>query len=81
MTTDEIKYYETFTDMFANEGWKQFIDEMTNNIKLINNIEVTKDSDDLNFRKGQLNVLAYCLNFEAQVDNVLTMEAEESEAA
>ena len=63
------EYYNKYLDLFTNDGWKQLIEELRQNALAINSVEATKDSDDLYIRKGQLNVLAYLLNFESTVNN------------
>jgi|TARA_R100000353_G_scaffold6416_1_gene8563 hypothetical protein len=63
------EYYNKYFDLFTNDGWKQLIEELRQNALAINSVEATKDSDDLYIRKGQLNVLAYLLNFESTVNN------------
>ena len=42
--------------------------EFTNNALSINSVEAAKDADDMNFRKGQLNILAHLLNLETLVN-------------
>ena len=61
-------YFRNFTELFRSEGWKQFTDEVKANVVLVNNIELTKDEQDLFFRKGQLAVMDNILNLETQVD-------------
>ena len=39
-----------------------------NNAVQINSVEAAKDVDDMNFRKGQLNVLAHLLNMKTIVE-------------
>ena len=63
------KYYENFFDLFAQVGWKQFIDELKQNAAVMNSVEATKDANDLYFRKGQLNVLAFVINLEDSIRN------------
>jgi hypothetical protein len=58
------QYYNKYFDLFNTDGWKQLIEELQQNALLINSVEATKDENDLYVRKGQLNVLAYILNFE-----------------
>lgn len=58
------KYYNKYFDLFNTDGWKQLIEELQQNALVINSVEATKDENDLYVRKGQLNVLAYILNFE-----------------
>ena len=61
-------YYRNFKRMFASDGWKQLQEDLTNNAAMVNSVELTKDNDDLRFRKGQLAVIANLLNLEAQID-------------
>ncbi len=58
------QYYNKYFDLFNNPGWKQLIEELQQNALVINSVEATKDENELYVRKGQLNVLAYILNFE-----------------
>jgi len=69
MDQDTQKYYECYFDLFNNPGWKQLIEELKQNALVINSVEATKDQNDLYVRKGQLNVLAYILNFETTTNN------------
>jgi hypothetical protein len=63
------QYYNKYFDLFRTDGWKQLIEELTQNALVINSVEATKDVNDLYLRKGQLNVLAYILNFETTTNN------------
>ena len=63
------QYYNKYFDLFATAGWKQLIEELQQNALVINSVEATKDQNDLYVRKGQLNVLAYILNFENTTNN------------
>ena len=58
------QYCNKYFDLFGTAGWKQLIEELQQNALVINSVETTKDENDLYVRKGQLNVLAYILNFE-----------------
>ena len=65
--------------MFRSEGWKQLISDIQSNVIQINSVEMTTDNDNLNFRKGQLAILATVLNLETQIDNAHEQaESEES---
>jgi len=63
------QYYNKYFDLFRTDGWKQLIEELQQNAFVINSVEATKDKNDLYVRKGQLNVLAYILNFESATNN------------
>lgn len=69
MDKETEEYYNKYFDLFTNDGWKQLIEELRQNAFAINSVEATKDSNDLYIRKGQLNILAYLLNFESTVNN------------
>jgi len=61
------EYYDNYFSLFTTDGWKQLTQEFGNNAVSINSVEATKDSNDMFFRKGQLNVLAHLLNMETIV--------------
>ena len=68
--TKELElYYERYFDLFRSEGWKQLIEELKQNAAVVNSVEATKDSNDMYFRKGQLNVLAHLINLESIILN------------
>tara|TARA_B100001059_G_scaffold50686_1_gene43963 strand:- start:4041 stop:4289 length:249 start_codon:yes stop_codon:yes gene_type:complete len=69
MEKEVEKYYNKFFDLFTTDGWKQLIEELKHNAISVNSVEAVKDSDDMYFRKGQLNILAFLLNLESTVNN------------
>ena len=79
MTPELEKYYNTYFDLFRSEGWKQLIEELTQNAVVINSVEATKDVDDMYFRKGQLNVLAHVINLETVINNTFEEQSKEQE--
>ena len=64
---DLEQYYNTYRDLFANEGFKLLVQDLANNANVINSVEATKDSNDMYFRKGQLSIIANIINLEAQI--------------
>ena len=78
-------YYRNASDMFATEGWKTLMSDLTNNANNINSVEYTKDGEDLHFRKGQLSVLASIITLETQLqaaeEQALAEEEDQDEAA
>ena len=71
------RYFNTYFELFSQEGWKQLTGEFESNGNVINSVEATKDVDDMYFRKGQLNVIAHLVNFEYSVEQAYS-EAKES---
>ena len=65
MKPETETYYNNYFDIFNTDGWKQLLEDFKSNANIINSVEATKDVDDMFFRKGQLNVLAHLINFEA----------------
>lgn len=66
MTPEEQKYYETYFDLFALDGWKQFIEEIR---EIVDNqrIEDIKDGEHLQYIKGERNALKRVLRFEGGI--------------
>jgi hypothetical protein len=58
------KEFDSFFDLFRNDGYKRLIEQLSNQISLIDNLMDTKDLDDLRIRQGQLSVLKQLINFE-----------------
>jgi hypothetical protein len=60
-------YYDAIMDMIQTDGWKYLTSDLQNNAVNINSVEQTKDLEDLNFRKGQLNVMGNLFGLESQL--------------
>ena len=69
MNQETQKYYDNYFSLFMTDGWKQLTEDFSGNVANINSVESTKDAEDLQFRKGQLNILAYLLNLEHIITN------------
>ena len=54
---DLQKYYEERFDMMATKGWKDLVADIELMMDERNSLMATKSLDELNFRKGQLDVL------------------------
>ncbi len=68
MDQETQKYYDNYFSLFMTDGWKQLMEDFGGNVANINSVEATKDSEDLQFRKGQLNILANLLNMESIIN-------------
>jgi len=67
MDQETQQYYDAYFSLFITDGWKQLVQDFSNNALQINSIEAAKDADDMFFRKGQLSVLAHLINMETIV--------------
>jgi len=54
---DLQEYYEARFDMMATKGWIDLLADIEKIIEERNNLLATKSIEELNFRKGQLDVL------------------------
>lgn len=66
MSPEDQKYYDNYFDLFANDGWKQFKDEIT---EILDNhrIEDIKNEAHLAFVKGERDGLRRVLRFETAI--------------
>ena len=60
-------YYFHLKAMFRSEGWKLFLEDLKDSAEAVDSIEHTKTLEELYLRKGQLSVIANCLNHEEQI--------------
>lgn len=67
MDQETQTYYDQYFSLFLTDGWKQLIQDFSDNALQINSLESVKDANDMHFRKGQLNVLAHLINMETIV--------------
>jgi predicted house-cleaning noncanonical NTP pyrophosphatase (MazG superfamily) len=51
------EYYEARFDMMSTKGWKDLLADVEKMIEERNNLMATKSLEELNLRKGQLDVL------------------------
>jgi len=52
------------------DGFQTLLKELRDQVENINSVEYTRDANDLFFRKGQLNVIAYMLNLEQTINRI-----------
>jgi len=71
------EYTRSMKEMFRSKGWEYFINDIRSGVPNVNSVEVTKDAEDLFFRKGQLAVMANILNLEAQLEGVIEQRSQE----
>ena len=51
------EYYDNAFDMMASKGWKDLLEDFDKLKTNINDVTLTTDTQDLFFRKGQLDIL------------------------
>jgi hypothetical protein len=69
MTDNDLEqFYGDIKEMCNTAGYKAFCAELEAQVNNINSVEYTKNADDLNFRKGQLNIIRTFLNLEMSIE-------------
>jgi hypothetical protein len=61
--------FDSFFDLFRNDGYKRLIEQLSIQLSLIDNLMDTKDLDDLRIRQGQMSVLKQLIDFENTTRN------------
>jgi len=74
---DTQQYFDRYFDLFASEGWKQFIEDMEGNRELMSDLMTVKDANDLFYRKGQVDILNRIVNFQDSIENAHKVVANE----
>jgi len=65
MDKELVQYYEASFNTFSTQGWKDLMEDFKTLKSSINDISATTDSNNLFFRKGQLDILDLVLNRKA----------------
>ncbi len=78
MTPEDNKYYEAFFDLFNTDGWKQFVEEVTEAHSAYQ-IENLNSEKELFFAKGERSTLQRIINFENGIEAAYASITEETE--
>mgnify|MGYP003126888657 FL=1 len=78
MTPELETYFNNYNELFNHKGFKQLLDELSNNIKNISNVQAIKDLEELFFRKGQIAAFNAVINIEGTIE-AARQQAEEEE--
>ena len=62
-------YYDALFDMFASNGWKEFIADMEFALDALDNIEAVDNEKQLFITQGQIKVLRSVVNFQSAIEN------------
>jgi len=61
-------YFNNYNELFNLSGFKQLLDELSNNIKTLSNVQNIKDLEELFFRKGQITAFTAIINIQGTID-------------
>ena len=68
MTPELETYFDNYNELFNHDGFKQLLDELSNNIKTLSNVQNIKDLEELFFRKGQITAFTAIINIQGTID-------------
>ena len=68
MTPELETYFNNYNELFNSEGFKQLVQELSNNATQLADIQTVKDLEDLHFRKGQVSAFATVINLQATIE-------------
>jgi len=67
MTPELETYFNNYNELFNHSGFKQLLEELSNNIEKLSDLTSIKDVEELFFRKGQLAAFNAVINLEGTV--------------
>lgn len=79
MNEADIKHYEQIQEMLMTDGWKNVEKELSDLVEAIGSIEAVKNSDELFYKKGQLNIANLIMSLPHTVDSTLDVLKEDSQ--
>jgi len=69
MDRELTTYYENLLDLFTRDGWKQFIEDIQDNLEILADINTIPDEKQFWFRRGQLEAVQRILSYESSIKN------------
>jgi len=67
MTPELEEYFDNYNQLFNHAGYKQLVEELSNNAKQLADIQTVKDQEEFFYRKGQVAALATVINLESTI--------------
>ena len=67
MTPELEEYFDNYNTLFNHPGFKQLVEELSNNARQLADLQTVKDQEELFYRKGQVAALATVINLEATI--------------
>ena len=61
-------YFDNYNELFNHEGFKQLLQEWSNNAQQLADIQSVKDVEELFYRKGRVAALATVINLQGTIE-------------
>lgn len=68
MTPELETYYNNYNELFNHKGFKQLLEDVSDNVERLDDIQAVKDVEDLFFRKGQITAFNSIINLEGTIE-------------
>ena len=68
MNTELETYFDNYNELFNHNGFKQLVQELSDNALRLADIQSVKDVEDLHFRKGQVAAFATVINLQGTIE-------------
>jgi hypothetical protein len=69
MDEELANYYNNLLTLFATDGWKQFQEDISDNMEILQDITTIPDEKQFWFRRGQIEAVQRILNYEDAIVN------------
>jgi len=69
MDKDLQDYYENLLDLFTTPGWKQYIEDISDNMEMLQDITTIQDEKQFWHRRGQLEAVSRIIQYESSIKN------------
>ena len=69
MDKDLQNYYENLLDLFTTPGWKQYIEDISDNMEILQDITTIQDEKQFWHRRGQLEAVSRIIQYESSIKN------------
>jgi hypothetical protein len=69
MDKDLQDYYENLLDLFTTPGWKQFVEDISDNMEMLQDITTIQDEKQFWHRRGQLEAVSRIIQYESSIKN------------
>ena len=69
MDKDLQNYYENLLDLFTTPGWKQYIEDISDNMEMLQDITTIQDEKQFWHRRGQLEAVSRIIQYESSIKN------------
>lgn len=61
-------YFNNYFDLFASNGWQQFVQEINETLSSVNDLGAISDANEFFFRKGKVDVYRQIVAFKDLIE-------------